>query len=49
MLPEEAAARRASGDSKDVRREQVAKKTITREPEACKETMTIEAVSMTAD
>ena len=49
VLTEEAAARRASGDYKDVRREQVAKKMITGEPGACNETMTIEAVSMTAD
>ena len=36
VLTEEATARRASGDSKDARRERVAKRTITGEPEACK-------------
>ena len=35
-LTEEAVARRASGNTKDARRERVAKRTITGEPEACK-------------
>ena len=36
VLTEEAAALRASSDSKNARRERVAKRTITGEPEVCK-------------
>ena len=36
VLTEEAAAQRASSDSKYAWRERVAKRTITEEPEACK-------------